>query len=448
MRSKLRTTLQKVDVTCDADDVIPSSAKSSFWDISDFGQYIEARANRERTNTMTRLTESAAYLDPMVCPSPGVSRLQSACRNAVMNLSQEVVFKSMSVLELDKQGLKAPGSDVDVEVEEIGFINNHMRNLIVLSVGISLTNTAIGSLRNLQSSLNHEGGIGLYSLAAGFLSFTIFSLLTPFMVQKYRPKKCLIFSLFTQLLYVIGNIQPTFYIFIPASFLQGLGNALLWNAMSTYTTYLARASALKNDEQTIDVASKFFGIFFFFFQFSVVLGNLISSLVLLFGQNVPMGHNSTSFVGNASVAFASPFNGSHFDVSNITTTQSSHPSDHFEHCGANYCHSFKIDFASMKVGEETKYLLMGIYGMCVVFAIVGCGYLLDPVKTYVASSSSCRMITGQMAGVLKCIFDWRFLLISGTLMYSNMQLAFVTAEVTKVNIKVHLQSRVEIPGIY
>ncbi|KAK3085815.1 hypothetical protein FSP39_009079 [Pinctada imbricata] len=85
----------------------------------------------------------------------------------------------------------------------------------------------------------------------------------------------------------------------------------------------------------------------------------------------------------------------------------------------------------MDVDEDTKYLLLGLYGMCMVFAVVGCAYLLDPVKTYVASTSSCGQIITQISSVLKCILDKRFLLICGLLMYSTMQLAFVTAEVTK-----------------
>ncbi|KAJ8303521.1 hypothetical protein KUTeg_019917 [Tegillarca granosa] len=240
---------------------------------------------RDRSNTIGRLAESNAYIDS-IGYTPDHARLSRACRNAVLTLSQEVFQKYASTQILSKEQL-AQKQTIEEDSEDLSYITRHKKNLIFLSISITLMYTAIGSLRNLQSSMNHEDGLGLYSLAASYCGYMLFSLFTPFVVQKFKPKKCLLYSLVPQLLYVISNLFPTFYIFIPASFLQGVGNALLWNSMSTYTTYLARARALQKDEKTVHIASRYFGIFFFFYQFAIVSGNLISSLVLLYGDGVP-----------------------------------------------------------------------------------------------------------------------------------------------------------------
>jgi hypothetical protein len=47
-------------------------------------------------------------------------------------------------------------------------------------------------------------------------------------------------------LYVAANVIPDFAVLVPASILQGCGAALMWNAVSTYVTYLARSTAIWN----------------------------------------------------------------------------------------------------------------------------------------------------------------------------------------------------------
>jgi hypothetical protein len=69
-----------------------------------------------------------------------------------------------------------------------------------------MMNVAFSSLRNLQSSLNHEDGVGLYSLTGSCGAFTFMSLFTPSLIQQFRPKRCLLFALFTHLLYVAANV--------------------------------------------------------------------------------------------------------------------------------------------------------------------------------------------------------------------------------------------------
>lgn len=404
----------------------------SEWDLDPDKEVI-----RDRSNTIGRLAESNAYIES-IGYTPDHARLSRACRNAVLALSQEVFQKYASTQVLSKEQIPQKQTTED-DTEDLTYITRHKKNLIFLSISITLMYTAIGSLRNLQSSMNHEDGIGLYSLAASYCGYMLFSLFTPFVVQKFKPKKCLLYGLIPQLLYVVSNLFPSFYIFIPASFLQGVGNALLWNSMSTYTTYLARARALQKDEKTVHIASRYFGIFFFFYQFAIVTGNLISSLVLLYGDGVPdyakdlppstvILSTTAMYEQNSTYAFI-------HDGENISAQMFSlDANSHFSFCGARYCHSYKIDHAGMIVSENTKYTLLGVFGMCVIFAIIVVAYLLDPVKTYRSTSTDIELIGKYVVSIFKCIITKRFLLLIGLFLYSCMQMGFALAEITKVSI--------------
>ncbi|XP_060075354.1 protein unc-93 homolog A-like isoform X2 [Ylistrum balloti] len=397
---------------------------NDFQDLANVDQY------RSRSNTMVGLLESPAYIDSVNCPTTDRRRLARACRNAVLTLSQEIVPKKTIDVpnDPDKYDDVTPTDKDGEDQGDFNSINHHMNNLVFLGITVFLMATAIVSLKNLQSSLNHSDSVGLYSLAASYCSFTVFSLFTPFIVQRFRPKRCLVIGLLPQVLYVVANLYPTFQILVTMAFLQGIGNAILWNAISTYVTYLARSYALKNDDRTVHVASKYFGILFFFYQFSMVVGNLISSVVLMLGRNndaqVLATHNLTE-----KVYMYSSFNQSHNELvdNNLHSSQETTPGV----CGSKYCHSDNLVLPNMFVKDETKYMLMGIFGLCAAFSVVVPIYLLSALKPYRTTHANISLVCKQFTSVLKCTLDRRFLMLFLAFMYSSVQNGFVTGDVTK-----------------
>ncbi|XP_021357983.1 protein unc-93 homolog A-like isoform X2 [Mizuhopecten yessoensis] len=395
---------------------------NDFQDLANVDQY------RSRSNTMMGLLESPAYIDSVNCPTPDRRRLARACRNAVLTLSQDIVQKkTMGYVpnDPDKYDDATPNDKDEDDPGDFNSINHHMNNLVFLGITVFLMATAILSLKNLQSSLNHNDNVGLYSLAAGYCSFTVFSLFTPFIVQRFRPKRCLIIGLLPQVLYVAANLYPTFQVLVIMAFFQGIGNAILWNAISTYVTYLARSYALKNDDRTVHVASRYFGIIFFFYQFSMVVGNLISSVVLMLGrtQDTLPTHNRT-----ATVFTHTSFNHSYRPMTDINhSSQAVSPG----FCGSKYCHSDNFALPNMTVNNETKYTLLGIFGLCVAFSVVVPMYLLSSLKPYRTTYANCSVICKQFTSVLRCTFDRRFLMLFLAFMYSTVQNSFVTGDVTK-----------------
>lgn len=74
-----------------------------------------------------------------------------------------------------------------------------------------------------------------------------------------------------------AQFYPKFYTMIPAGLMVGIGAGPLWCAKCTYLTVVAEAyTTLSNVAQDV-LVTRFFGLFFMFYQMAQVWGNLISS---------------------------------------------------------------------------------------------------------------------------------------------------------------------------
>lgn len=84
-------------------------------------------------------------------------------------------------------------------------------------------------------------------------------------------------SILTYVPFMAVQFYPKFYTMIPAGLLVGIGAAPLWCAKCTYLTVVAEAYATLSDVATDILVTRFFGLFFMFYQMAQVWGNLISS---------------------------------------------------------------------------------------------------------------------------------------------------------------------------
>ena len=69
---------------------------------------------------------------------------------------------------------------------------------------------------------------------------------------------------------------------IPAGLAVGLGGGPLWCAKCTYLTVVSEAYASVSDLSADILVTRFFGLFFMFYQLAQVWGNLISSAGTLY----------------------------------------------------------------------------------------------------------------------------------------------------------------------
>ncbi|XP_071091677.1 protein unc-93 homolog A-like isoform X1 [Haliotis cracherodii] len=366
------------------------------------------------------------------------SNLSFACQKALQYLQDERVASSLLLPGSYKDVSKLPPSgkkDLDDVVDHnIVPSGRHTRNLLALSVCNTMVFIACGSLRNLQSSINHEGGVGITSLAVNCLGFMLGSIFSPFIVQNFDPYKSLLASLFPHVLYIAANFYPVMWLMCPVSFLQGISTAIMWNAMSTYVTFLAKGYSEKRKEDYEGVLNRFFGIFCLLFQVYMVFGNLIASLVLTYANPADVSNVTTS---NESV-LTPTLNLSEYmysissDPLLNSTTLSDINTPNVSICGANYCHHYTISNSGTTVSDFAKYLLFGIYLGCMVLALLIVLFLLEPLNSRLFSSvMTCGMIKTQMVSLGKFVVNRKFVLLCPLLLFGAMEQGFATAEITK-----------------
>ncbi|XP_072032786.1 protein unc-93 homolog A-like [Amphiura filiformis] len=277
--------------------------------------------------------------------------------------------------------------------------NKVLFNLLVVSSAFFLVFTAFMGLSNLQSSINCDQGLGVASLATIYATLIFSALFIPsFVIKHIGIKYTLVAAMCCYTLYSAANFYPSWYTLIPASVILGLAGAPLWSSKCTYLTTIGMRYAVIHNEKREVIVSRFFGIFFLFFQASQVLGNLISSLVFSVNET------------------------------NATSTDFT--------CGSMYCYSDGGDDANAtSICEATKppkhltNIVIGIYTACGACAVCIILFGLTPIQPSEKNQSSS---TFELVGAtIRLMMDKRLLLLIPITMVSGLEQAYMQGDFTK-----------------
>ena len=138
----------------------------------------------------------------------------------------------------------------------------------------------ITGTQTIMSSLL-EAKLSSVSLSCIYIAFTLSSLLLSSAFVIFVGVK---WSLFVggvlYLGFIVANIYPMFETLIPFAILLGVGAAIIWTAEGSYVTKAAVGFAQLTKKPERSSMGLFNGIFFGIFQLSMLIGNIISSLVL------------------------------------------------------------------------------------------------------------------------------------------------------------------------
>nr|XP_039270642.1 protein unc-93 homolog A-like [Styela clava]XP_039270643.1 protein unc-93 homolog A-like [Styela clava] len=158
-------------------------------------------------------------------------------------------------------------------------------NLFYVSISFLLNESAYFALEGLQSSLNDK--VGTQSLSALYSSYVLTSLFLPSLAMNYlQSRKAMALATSAYAVYTIANFYPRWYTLIPAAVILGSSSSVLWSASRVYISDLAVAYADQNKENHAKTTTKFFGVFFAIFSLSMVIGNVMSSVVFQLSSNV------------------------------------------------------------------------------------------------------------------------------------------------------------------
>ncbi|KAK8737945.1 hypothetical protein OTU49_004314 [Cherax quadricarinatus] len=156
------------------------------------------------------------------------------------------------------------------------------KNIIIISVAFTFLFTSYNSMANLQSSINKVDGTAALSTLYGALVLSC-CFLPSWLIKTLKVKYTMAICMLCYSTYIAAQFYPQIYTLVPTAIILGLGAAPMWSAKCTYLTKVgARYAELVGDDKEV-IITRFFGIFFLFFQSTQVWGNLISSSVLSVG---------------------------------------------------------------------------------------------------------------------------------------------------------------------
>ncbi|OXU19293.1 hypothetical protein TSAR_014982 [Trichomalopsis sarcophagae] len=281
-----------------------------------------------------------------------------------------------------------------------------IKNILMIGVAFMIHFTAFMGASNLQSSVNADQSLGTFTLAAIYGSLIFSNIFLPVLVISWLGYKWTITLTFVAYMpFIAAQFYPRFFTMIPAGLAVGLGGGPLWCAKCTYLTVVAEAYATVSELSADVLVTRFFGLFFMFYQMAQVWGNLISSAVLSYGMDQEAA------------------------VSNVTLNATLVG----ELCGANFC---GVTSATENPNLEPPpperiQLISGIYLGCMVVACLIVAFGVDSISRYDRGRTGSA--TGQsgfklLAVTLKLLGEKSQLLILPITIFIGAEQAFLFAD--------------------
>lgn len=262
------------------------------------------------------------------------------------------------------------------------------KNLYATSVSFMFVFSAFVGIQNIQSSLNAQ--IGTLSLALTYAFYFIIGFMTPAIIRLLGTKYSLLFGYICHTVYIATNFYPEYFTLVPSSVLLGIGSGPVWAGLSTHLATTAITLVPYVMESIDDLIARFTGTFFFIFQLTQILGNIVSSLALY-----PYNDGIIEVVG---------------EVCNNTEASD--------------------------ISEAQTYSLLSVY---ILFDIIGILILLIFVDRHTRDSDMMEMkskvrqfCTEPFVDLWKILVSWKMLLLGPLSLYNGMELSFAYSSFTQV----------------
>jgi len=177
----------------------------------------------------------------------------------------------------------------------------HWKNFAVYSSSLSLLFAAVYSSSNLLTTFAGKT-LGFASLAVYALIGFVVTSFVPALVQSCGLRRVLITGIFCFVLFVAGQFYVSYFTLIPAAVFLGLGAAMYWISSMTYMNKLAINYANEFNTSPEKMMSFANGIVMTSYAGGILLGNALSSSILLPSgldeQSVAIGNESCNLEQN------------------------------------------------------------------------------------------------------------------------------------------------------
>ena len=170
-----------------------------------------------------------------------------------------------------------------------------IKDLAFLSMTCLFIFSSFDIFANLESSLDREGGIGVFSMSCLNIGNCLATLIAPVFFRILSAKGIVVGSCVVHVLFVASHFWPRAYVLLPAFFTLGVSFGPLMTALGVYITNLSMRYALAGDIETYrPTLSRFNGIFFACQQSTYVWGNILSSAILRENEQAVSSTNSST----------------------------------------------------------------------------------------------------------------------------------------------------------
>ncbi|XP_047113938.1 UNC93-like protein [Schistocerca piceifrons] len=245
----------------------------------------------------------ASRYDDVKPTAGGVGRVMTQC----VFLNESFVGDSGSKPDgaSSSSGAVAAGPQVDTGPERRRLVVG----VLCLSAAFMLHFTAHDGAVTLQSTVNGAADLGTRALVVQCVVLVVSCALLPSLVIRYLGYKWTVAG--CMLLYVpfvALQLWPRYETLLPAAAVMGLASGPLWTAKSAYLSASARRWAQLAARPAHDAQLRFFAVFYAFYNFALVSGNVLSFLILTAGgtETVPGALCGADFCPSDRGAAANP----------------------------------------------------------------------------------------------------------------------------------------------
>ncbi|XP_055997689.1 protein unc-93 homolog A-like [Ostrea edulis] len=280
------------------------------------------------------------------------------------------------------------------------------RTVISLSIIFVVVFSGFHGIQNLQSTINNESGRGVISLSVVYGCFVLSSFFAPSFIRVLTAKGCLITGCISHLVYAASNLYPVFWTLLSASAFVGLTSGLLWTSQGMYISQCAISFSQTKNVPMKKIFGKFHGIFYFGFAFPRVVGNCLSSIILMQGQ-----YNETT--------------------NNVSK------SERVKSCGAELCPEMSVTQGLFLLPDPLIVkILMAAFTTLSIIGLLLCVFLLPPLPITVTSSQKSvarKMLSASFSCLLVNTEVAMLLFIPSVLLHSFVE-SFLWIDISKAYI--------------
>ena len=259
---------------------------------------------------------------------------------------------------------------------------------------------ALGSflgMISLESSINPESGLGLVAAAIPYLIMIVMGFLAPAALKLLGSKICIIGGYIGYLAFILPNYYPHWITLIAGSVILGLLYNTTVVSLYDHASTVAKTYFKSLKETQENAAYLYTSLVSFSLKFSIIFGNLSSSIVLFTSGTIATGHDieeSNEICNNTEA--------SHLKDSNITV----------------------------------YYILVTVYVLFNVLAIVTVILLLD----YFSVSDDIKItpsykeyLIAPMCEIIESLLNWRMLLLVPLFIVEGVLMGFINGLFTKAS---------------